>query len=358
MPVSPRIGLFALLIAATAAADERSQGLDAWVDFGRFIAMTTTLHRSQAVCSTLFPDQAAVIRGYYEASSVPTYAKAFGPALTPLETDDRDKLLESLGKSEGEVASWCSIDFPKALDKFDGLYAGRVQELLPTVEAMGNAAPSNQPAQRLPSSAELDRLFARIVDRSNRAYQTGDWSVLADLYDPGTFDCWRGAPGAGTFEFLAFPPLSSKATYKVSQFTEFDPGAPYSFSHVPPTHLMEFQDEISRPGGRCGMTERKKYPGGYFFLVQQGAEFHLTHYCPSREAVAAGEIPRSRTFSAAQMAANVARIPAAEWEAIASDLKQDRYSGRPGDRLVKTYGFSYDEADEVIGYVCDPANTP
>ena len=358
MSMSLRLGLCVLLVATTAAAEERSEDVKAWVDFGRLLAMTSSLHQSQAVCENLFPSQAAVIRGYYEASSVPTYVKAIGPALQSPPTGGRDKLLASLGKSESEAAHWCSTGFPEALGKFDTLYADRLQELLPVLEKLRDAAPATPPAVELQPTAELDGLFAKIAERSNRAYQTGDWSVLADLYEPGTFDCWRGVPGADKFDFLAFPPLSSKATYVVSQFTEFDPGEPYSFSRVAPTHLMEFANDTSRPGGRCGMENRELWPGGFFFLVQRGAQFHLTHYCPSKAAVSAGEVARSRTLSVAQTAANVARLSAADWDAIASDIRQDRYSDRSQDRLVKNFGLSYDEADDVIGYVCDPANTP
>jgi hypothetical protein len=43
-------------------------------------------------------------------------------------------------------------------------------------------------------------------------------------------------------------------------------------------------------------------------------------------------------------------------EAIASNFKRDRFNGGIHHRLNAKHGLGYDEADEVIRYVCDPAN--
>jgi len=353
------IGTCALLLACAPHADERSEGMQSWIDFGGLLVMADALHKSQAICARLFPSQTTVFRGFYESSSVPAYAKAIGLELPP-SPDDREEALKSLGKSESEVSSWCMEKFPESLAQFDELYAKRLQEYAPALEKMRDERlEQNYPsAAPVKPTAELTGLFAKIVERSNQAYQTGDWSVFANLYEPGTFDCWRGVPGADQFAFLSFPPLSAHATFKVSEYTEYLwSDDPFSFSRVEPTHLVEYSDAISRPGDRCGLEKRELWPGGYFFLVKRGTEFHLTHFCPSKRAVDAGELG-GHPLTAAQTSANIARVSAADWDAIASAIRQDRYSDRPHQLLNKHYGFDEQEANEVIFHVCDPANKP
>jgi hypothetical protein len=105
------------------------------------------------------------------------------------------------------------------------------------------------------------------------------------------------------------------------------------------------------------MEKRELWPGGHFFLVKRGAEFHLTHFCPSKRAVDAGELG-GHPLTAAQTSANIARVTAADWDAIASAIREDRYSDRPQQLLNKHYGFDEQEASEVIFHICDPANKP
>ena len=353
-------GLCVLLVAATARAEEQSEALNSYLEFGGLIATASGLNKMQAICTTLFPSQAEVIRGLYEASSVPTYVKAFGFEIPASLTGDRDKLLETLGKSESELSSVCLEKLPENLNGFDKLFASRVEEWIPAIEKMRDATESSwpAPAPELQPTPELNSLFAQIVERSNRAFQTNDWSVLADLYEPGTFDCWKGVPGADQFAFLSFQPLSQKATFEVSEYTEYQLGNEYAFSHALPTHILAYKDENHSPGGRCGLAKFERWPTGAFYLVRRGAEFHLTHYCPTKEAVAAGEVAVGRPSSAAQATANIAKISAADWEDIAAAIKRDRFHSGIQHRLSEKYGFYYDEADEVVRYVCDPANTP
>ena len=353
-----RLGLCTLLLAAPAVAEDQPQGMESYIEFGGLMVMADGLNKGQQICTTLFPSQAQVFRGLYESSSVPKYVKAFRFELPSSLPSDRAQLLEKLGKTESEVSSGCLEKYPEALNKFDELYAKRADEWLPVIERMTQETEFNRPSPPIQVTPELNALFAQIVERSNRAYRTGDWSILADLYQPETFDCWRGVPGAEQFEFLSLGPLSENSTYEVSEFTIYMAGNEFEFSHVEPTHIMEFHDKISTPGARCGLEKFERYPTGHFFLVQRGQEFHLTHYCPTKEAVAAGEVSWDRPRSATQATANIAKVNAADWEAIAGNIKGDRFNSGIQFRLSEKYGFSYDEADEVVRYVCDPANTP
>jgi hypothetical protein len=46
-----------------------------------------------------------------------------------------------------------------------------------------------------------------------------------------------------------------------------------------------------------------------------------------------------------------------DWNAIAKDIQENRYSPRIHSRLQDQYGFGYEETNAVIDYVCDPSNT-
>jgi hypothetical protein len=351
--------LFLLVVGAGAQA----QPVDAnrVRELSELVMMMGPLQTMRDTCANLFPAQATVIRGLYDASAVPTYAKLFDYEVKSPPPLDRDRELESLGMSEGEASSWCFTDFPATLDQFDEQYGNRVQEMkeaLNGIEKALAAKPSTAPQpEPSPQPAQLDNLFARIVEASNRAYETGDWSVFADLYEPGTFDCWEGVRDARQFAFLSLPPLSAKATFKVSKFTTYLIGGRFAFTNGTPTHLMEVSDEFSSPGGRCGLKERQRWPRKHFYLVQRGSEFSLTHFCPSKEDVGAGSVILGRPLSAAQAAANMAEITDGEWQSISEDLKKDRYAS-PEDRLRRDHRFNYEEAYSVVDYVCDPSNMP
>ena len=157
---------------------------------------------------------------------------------------------------------------------------------------------------------------------------------------------------------MSFEPLAEKAKFEVSEFTEYMLGNDFEFSRVSPTHFMEVRNAISGAGGRCGLEKVERWPTLHFFLVQRDGEFRLTHFCPSKEAIASGQLTWGRPRSAAQATANIAQLDAADWEAIAADVKRDRFNSGIQDRLSEKHGFSHDEADEVVRYVCDPANVP
>lgn len=357
---SGRFGFCMFLLALSAGIQAQPVDASRVRDLSGLVMMMGPLQTMRDACANLFPAQAPVIRGLYDASAVPAYAKLFGYEVKSPPPLDHDRELESLGMSESEASDWCFTDFPTTLGQFDEQYGNRVQEMkeaLDGVEKALTAKPSTAPQPKpSPQPAELNSLFARIVEASNRAYETGDWSVFADLYEPGTFDCWDRVRDARQFAFLSIAPLSAKATFKVTKFTTYLIGGRFDFTNGTPTHLMEVSDEFSSPGGRCGLEARQRWPRHHFYLVQRGSEFSLTHFCPSKEDVEAGTVILGRPLSAAQAAANVAEITDAEWKSIPEDLKKDRYAS-PDDRLRREHGFNYEEAYSVVDYVCNPSNT-
>jgi len=54
-----RIGLCALLLAAAAGAEERSEGINSYIEFGGLMVMADGLNKTQSICTTLFPSQSS-----------------------------------------------------------------------------------------------------------------------------------------------------------------------------------------------------------------------------------------------------------------------------------------------------------
>ena len=311
------------------------------------------------MCIGLYPSQASVIRALYEASAVPTYARLFQLEVSPARESNRDAELAALGVSEGEASAWCLKDFSSGLDEFDEHYENKTEEMkaaLEQIERLISALPSTRPKPQL--NPEFAGVFARIVEASNLAFETGDWSVFADLYEPGTFACWAGVPDATQFGFLSLPPIPPNAMFRVTRFEEYLLGGRYAFTKASPTHLMEVTYELSRDGRRCGLEKRQRWPRPHFYLVQRNGDYVLTHYCPSQEAIDANEVVWAPPLSAARAAANVALLTGEDWQDIPQDIQRDRYSSRSQDRLMRDHGLGYEEADALIDYVCDPSSTP
>ncbi|WP_226662099.1 hypothetical protein [Microbulbifer aggregans] len=106
-------------------------------------------------------------------------------------------------------------------------------------------------------------LISRIKDSSKLSFNSGNWRLFSELYEPGTFDCWKSASGADVFGFLAMQPIPEHAKYKVEAFTEFGL-ANGVFSNHKPTHLLEISYKQSTDGERCGIEESKRSPTHYF----------------------------------------------------------------------------------------------
>lgn len=318
---------------------------------------TGGLQRMRDECMALFPKEADVIRDAYEASAVPEYASRLGLETRPQPVRDREAQLKSLGMSEDRASEWCHSSYPETLREFDAHYKGRTDEVFATIAKFAElSAAKTARATPPPPDPRLLDVFTRIVEASNLAYESGDWSTFASLYRPGSLECWVGKPEAelvSSFDVTAMP---SNATYEISEFNNF--GFGYEFAGPPPDLLMEIRYELSRAAGRCGSDRRRRWPVHQFFLVRQGDEYGLTHYCPdweSSEVVATSHRPPP---SAARSAANLKLLTADDWKNIPLELQKDRYFTPSIDRLQREHNLSESEAHELADYVCDPSNSP
>src|SRR5262245_40543832 len=126
--MSIRLGI---LLFASMPASSESQQVDAAQirELSGAATMTLSLQLMRDTCSQIYPSQASVIRGLYEASTVPSYARLFQLAATSPQAIDREAELTALGMSEAEASSWCLADFPSMLDEFDEHYANRTEEM-------------------------------------------------------------------------------------------------------------------------------------------------------------------------------------------------------------------------------------
>jgi len=356
------VGQVALFAAVVTVAGTQPRRAEAVRELGELVMMMGSLRLTHDLCIDLFPSQAEVIHGFYETSEAPSYAWLISQLARQPSDLDRQETLQSLGMSETEASGWCLREFPEMLDDFDRLYGSRSAELKAQFERLETTLATTPPATRSPppppNDERLTELFARIVEGANRAYETGDWSAFADLYEPNTFECWAEVPNFLEFGFLSMPPISPNATFNVTVFDYgVDPNN-YAFTNVRPTHVMSISDQHSSPGGRCGLDTRQRWPRYDFFLVKREEEFALTHFCPLKETANGVSVASRRALSAAQTAMNVSQLSREDWEEIPRDVRGDPYSVRIHERLRVKYGLHYEEINAVVDHVCDPANLP
>ncbi len=116
---SGRFGFCMFLLAVSAGIQAQPVDASRVRDLSGLVMMMGPLQTMRDACANLFPAQATVIRGLYDASAVPAYAKLFGYEVKSPPPLDRDRELESLGMSESEASDWCFTDFPTTLDQFE-----------------------------------------------------------------------------------------------------------------------------------------------------------------------------------------------------------------------------------------------
>jgi hypothetical protein len=61
----------------------------------------------------------------------------------------------------------------------------------------------------------LDTLVGRIKRATRESFAKDDWSILAKLYPPGTFDCWTEKYTDGPYSFLSGAGIPDDARYEV-----------------------------------------------------------------------------------------------------------------------------------------------
>ena len=313
-------------------------------------------------CVGLFPAESQAIIAQFDASRVPEFARALNYERSfPLPFRTREEQLRASGLTESEASDQCFIEFRSRLLSFDNensysaeLLANRVQAI---AEARQRLVSTREPRTQT-ADARIDAIVGNLVESSAEAHLSGDWSIMARLYEPGTFDCWADADLGRRYGFLQMEPIPQEATYELSQFNGFLTGDGSDFTITKPTHLLKIRYSTSHDWGRCGVPEVNRYPQLFFFLVERGDHFGLTHYCPSQMRIDRGIVYRDTSLDASQLSQNINRLQDDEWTRIPEEVSGDGYSPVPQIRLQQAYDFSYREAEQIVHYVCDPENSP
>jgi hypothetical protein len=352
------VHIFAATLLAAPVTDVSAQRSDEDAkDALGVVWLTGPIQLMRDECMGLFPKEADFFRESYEASAVAEYAVRLALETTPQPPRDREARLKSLGMSDDQAFEWCHSSYPETLRDFDARYKGRTDEISAAVAKFGEllAAKSarSTPAPPDPRFAEV---LYRIVEASNRAYESGDWSTFASLYRPGSLACWGGNPEAELFNSFLVAAIPATATYEVTEYNNF--GFGYEFEGPPPDFLMEIRYELSSAAGRCGLDRRRRWPTHQFLLVRQGDAYELTHYCPDRESSEVVATNHRLPPSAARSASNIKLLTADDWKNIPLELQKDRYFPPSIDRLQREHNLSEAEAHELADYVCDPSNSP
>lgn len=351
------LALSILLMPAAGDASEPSINPDELMDLVGAVWSIGPLQAMRDRCLGLFPARAGELRAFYEASSVPGYAKLLEFEPRPQPDVDRDTQLRTLGMSEAQALEWCFKSYPDSLREFDDRYEGREEEVLQLVTRVGQAASAQSAATRTPPAPDprFAGVFARIVDAANRAYESGDWSTFTPLFVPGTLDCWAGEPPEHMFSSFAVAAIPADATYEVAKFNEIGFGWPYVFPGPAPEHVMEIRYELSRPAGRCGATAKRRWPTLQYFLVQRESDYALTHFCLTPDS---GDTRFTPPPSAARTAANLRLLSAKDWETIPREVRENPHFAPSIARLQREHRVSEDEAYALVDHVCDPSNQP
>jgi len=231
----PRIAFCASLAIAVSGCEER-QRVD--VEFvAGIVMMVHGMQLQRDHCSALFPaDKQKYIREY-EQSVVPRYAEVFDYQRT-FEFDDQQSLLESLRMSEEESRLSCNEEYLESLKLFDSHYADYVDEvtaIVPKIEEAAKKAATHRAQEWAnPSGVQNEPLFSAIVDSLNRSFLSGDWSILANLYGDGAFDCWNNDGHETNFSFLAKPPVPLDARHEIRAGPVAGPPFPRALLHFCP----------------------------------------------------------------------------------------------------------------------------
>jgi len=309
----------------------------------------------------MFPAESPGLLDLYNASDVPQFAKVFDYERDFTEVyTSREMAMNSSGMTETEAANHCFVDFESNLASFDEQFRGQAeiyrQYMETTTSRVEKKIAADRKTKESEEVVEIEPIFSAIIEQSNYGYESGDWSRMAMLYEPGTFDCWSGADESHNFAYLSIPPIPESATYETEELAEYFLGSGYAFTNVQPTHLLTIRYETSHDWSRCNLAELNLYPSHHFFLTEVDGEFGLTHFCPSEKLIQEGGAA-GNVISARQATENLAALDRNEWERIPEEIDGNKYSSRTANRLYERYGFQHDEAMAVIHEICKPVNT-
>lgn len=136
-------------------------------EMGGILILGKSLQRMTNICRNVFPSQAAVYEGIYQASSIPRYLALFKfEAKIPLVTGSRDEQLRALGMSEEEANSMCSTELMQHIDGFDRKYAHRHEEIEASFsELKKSISKAKQEAPKPTKASTNDPRFDSLVSK-------------------------------------------------------------------------------------------------------------------------------------------------------------------------------------------------
>jgi hypothetical protein len=205
----------------------------------------------------------------------------------------------------------------------------------------------------------LDALVGRIKRAKRESFEKDDWSIMARLYPPGTFDCWTEKYTDGPYSFLSGAEIPDDARYEVGRIENFMFAPADDDSKMGATHYVEINYQKTYLA-KCGRPGRKIYPTEYFFVRQRGNEFELAHSCPGDPAkyLTSGFSPRRRMISMKRPRQVVDSMTPAERANIRSRLLAEPVPLNTILDLQGNYGFSDDETYFAIDRICELASQP
>ncbi len=174
-------------------------------------------------------------------------------------------------------------------------------------------------------AAALDLIIDDIKKASREAFDSGDWSRLAEVYPEGTFQCWNASGEAHRYSFLSMDGIPDKAWYDVNPLPlNYDFGG-VDASKMGGTHILTIAYEQALPSS-CGLGMFRRWAQRDFYLRLEGEWFQLVHPCPTRAMVEQKQIARSWPMIDRQHAARFAdRIGAQERARVRKLIKRDQY---------------------------------
>jgi hypothetical protein len=98
-------------------------------------------------------------------------------------------------------------------------------------------APSVTTAFTAAERAAFDRIFGDLKRASRESFDTGDWSIMAKLYPPDTFECWNASGEGHRFSFLSLEGIPESAQYTVGSLDNYMFGG-QDTSRMGGTHFM------------------------------------------------------------------------------------------------------------------------
>lgn len=201
-------------------------------------------------------------------------------------------------------------------------------------------------------AAALDLIIDDIKKASRESFDTGDWSLLADVYPEGTFACWNESGEDHRYAFLSMEGIPDKAWYDVNPLPpNFDFGE-LDASKMGATHILTIAYEQALPSS-CGLGMFRQWAQRDFYLRREGDWFQLVHPCPTREQIEKKLIARSWPLIDRKHAARFAdRIGAQERTRVRKLVKRDQYPLAALTVLKSQHGIDEQLGILILDEIC------